>query len=69
MDKPQKEALQVAKEIVVKFIETNRVSTANFAEVFPMVYYEVLRTITTDPAGAPAPRAAGSVDRDPELDL
>lgn len=66
MDKPRKEALQVAKEIVVKFIETNRVSTGNFAEVFPMVYFEVLRTITTDPEGAPVVRPA---DQDPELDL
>lgn len=45
MDKPHKEALQVAKEITVKFIETGRVSPSNFSEVFPMVYREVLRTI------------------------
>lgn len=46
MEKDAKEALQVAKEIVVKFIETNRVSPANVHEVFPLVYRVVLETIT-----------------------
>lgn len=46
MEKDAKEALQVAKEIVVKFIETNRVSPANVHEVFPQVYRVVLETIT-----------------------
>lgn len=42
MDKFQKEALQVSKEIVVKFIEIQRVSPSNFATVFPAVYNVVL---------------------------
>jgi hypothetical protein len=46
MEKDAKEALQVSKEIVVKFIETGRVSPGNFAEVFPGVYQVVLQTIT-----------------------
>ena len=46
MEKDAKEALQVAKEIVVKFIETSRVSPSNFAEIFPAVYQVVLETIT-----------------------
>jgi hypothetical protein len=32
MDSLEKQALQVAKEIVVKFIEVGRISPANFAE-------------------------------------
>ena len=45
MEKDAKEALQVTKEIVVKFIETGRVSPANVAEVFPLVYEVVIETI------------------------
>lgn len=46
MEKYTKEALQVTKEIVVKFIETGRASPTNFAEIFPGVYQVVLETIT-----------------------
>ena len=46
MEKYAKEALQVTKEIVVKFIETGRASPTNFAEIFPGVYKVVLETIT-----------------------
>ena len=46
MDKYKKEALQVAKEIVVKFIEAGRISPANFDQIFPQVYVTVLQTIT-----------------------
>jgi hypothetical protein len=59
MDKLRKEALQVAKEIVVKFIETGKISTSNFHQVFPAIYFDVLRTITSDPdaeAGRPEGR-------------
>jgi hypothetical protein len=52
LDKEKKEALQVTKEIVVKFIETGRISPTNFNEFFASIYAEVLRTITED---APAP--------------
>ncbi len=45
VDRLQKEALQVAKEIVAKFIETRTISPANFAEVFPAIYNVVLNTI------------------------
>ncbi len=45
MDKLQKEALQVAKELVAKFIETRTISPSNFAETFPAVYKVVLETI------------------------
>lgn len=45
MDKDSKEALQVAKELTCKFIETRTVSPGNFAEVFPLIYAVVARTI------------------------
>lgn len=48
MDKVQKEALQVTKEIVVKFIETQRISPNNIGEVFPSIYKVVLATIEHD---------------------
>ena len=48
MEKDNKQALQVTKEIVIKFIEVGRVSPTNFAEVFPAVYQEVLRTIAAE---------------------
>ncbi len=46
--KLQKDALQASKEILVKFIETGRISPANFSEVFPAVYKVVLQTIRTE---------------------
>jgi hypothetical protein len=39
----------VTKEIIVKFIETGRVSPTNFAEIFPGIYQVVRETITTGP--------------------
>ena len=49
MDKDRKEALQVAKELPAKFIETRTVSPGNFAEVFPAVYKVVCTAIGVDP--------------------
>lgn len=46
MDKERKEALQVTKELVAKFIETRNISPANFAEWFPTLYNVVYATIT-----------------------
>ena len=45
MEKVNKDALQVTKEIVVKFIETQRISPSNFAEHFPSIYKIILNTI------------------------
>lgn len=45
MDKLSREALQVAKELTCKFIETRTVSPGNFAEVFPVVFRVVAQTI------------------------
>lgn len=58
MDKLHKETLQVAKEIVVKFIEMGRVSPANFEEIFPSVYTVVRRTLVD--AQFPAKTGAGA---------
>ena len=45
MDKDSKEALQVAKELTAKFIETRTVSPGNFAEIFPAVFRVVHETV------------------------
>ncbi len=45
MEKLEKEVLQVSKEIAVKFIETQRISPANFTEIFPNIYKVVLETV------------------------
>ena len=55
MEKDAKEALQVTKEIMVKFIETSRVSPSNFADIFPAVYQVVLETITKPGSGPKQP--------------
>ncbi|WP_028573774.1 hypothetical protein [Desulfonatronovibrio hydrogenovorans] len=47
MDQAQKQALQVTKEIVVKFIEVGRISPNNCHEFFSQIYHEVLRTIVS----------------------
>lgn len=56
MDTLEKQTLQVAKEIVVKFIEVGRISPANFGEHFADIYGEIRRTIA---AGGTAEDAAG----------
>lgn len=66
MEKDAKEALQVTKEIVVKFIETSRVSPGNFADIFPAVYQVVLETITKPGGGA---RSVGQGASAPAKDL
>lgn len=64
MDKVHKETLQVTKEIIVKFIETGRVSPANFQEIFPAVYTVVRQTLV-DSLFAPASGNALRDDDDP----
>ncbi len=44
MDKFEREIMQVSKEIAVKFIEGQRLSPANFEEIFPSIYRVVLET-------------------------
>ena len=57
MDKLEQMALQTTKEIVVKFVETGRISPSNFTEHFAPIYREVLRTISEGETGAPRPVA------------
>jgi len=45
MERTEKEVLQVSKEIAVKFIETQRISPANFSEIFPSIYNVVFNTV------------------------
>lgn len=61
MEKLQKEALQVSKEILVKFIEAGRVSPATFGEVFPAVFKVVCDTLAD--ASCPSPLSAGERSR------
>ncbi len=53
MEKEDKEALQVTKEIVVKFIEAQRISPTNFRELFPEIYRVVLHTIREQGPASP----------------
>jgi hypothetical protein len=59
VDKLSTLALQVAKEIVVKFVETGRISPGNFAEHFGPIYEEVLRVISRGAPSSPAPDQDG----------
>ncbi|OEU71185.1 MAG: hypothetical protein BA863_06270 [Desulfovibrio sp. S3730MH75] len=45
MDKIEKQALQVTKEIVVKFIEVGRISPSNFTENFSSIYADVIASV------------------------
>lgn len=53
MDKHAQMALQVTKEVVVKFIEIGRISPGNFGDYFGPIYEEVHKTIA--PAQATPP--------------
>lgn len=48
MEKSYREALQVAKELTCKFIETRTVTPANFAEIFPLIFSVVAETIKNE---------------------
>jgi len=60
VDKMEALALQVAKEIVVKFVETGRISPGNFAEHFGPIFEEVLRVINR---GGVTPATKDEADR------
>lgn len=51
MDKYQKLALQVAKEVVIKFIEVGRISPSNFGQNFDVIYKDIIRTVSGETAG------------------
>ena len=54
MDKYSKQALQVAKEVVIKFIEVGRISPTNFGKNFDVIYKDIMRTVTGVTAGDPS---------------
>ena len=65
-DRRSGEAFKAAKEIVIKFIETGRVSPANFTEIFPEIYRVLWRSLLeAPPAQSPASAntAAGEAGR------
>jgi len=51
MEKYQKQAMQVAKEVIIKFIEVGRISPSNFGQHFDVIYKDVVRTISGETAG------------------
>jgi hypothetical protein len=51
LDKIDKHALQVAKEVVIKFIEVGRISPNNFGEIFAEIYNSVLDTVAASASG------------------
>ncbi len=62
LDPQTKEVLKAAKEIAVKFIETGRISTANFSDIFPEIYNVVRQAVIAgqdltpvNPADKPKP--------------
>lgn len=61
MEKQYRDALQVTKEIVVKFIEVQRISPGNFAELFPAIYKVVLTSVLENTTGID--RAATGADK------
>ena len=62
VDKDSREALQVAKELTAKFIETRTVSPGNFAEIFPAVYGVVARAIAQSGQSGPCADPADDAD-------
>ncbi|MEF2145785.1 MAG: hypothetical protein V3573_10090 [Desulfovibrionaceae bacterium] len=51
MEKIDKNVLQVAKEVVIKFIEVGRISPGNFGENFALIYDAVLDTVNKAAGG------------------
>lgn len=49
LDKDQKEALQIAKELTAKLIESRTVSQSNIGDVFPNIFRIVYKTILEAP--------------------
>lgn len=46
MEKMEKQAAQIAKEVAIKFIEVGRISPGNFGEHFDRIYKDILSTLT-----------------------
>jgi hypothetical protein len=46
VEKIDKNILQVAKEVVIKFIEVGRISPGNFGENFSLIYDAIHETVS-----------------------
>ena len=57
MTPEEKQALQVTKEIVVKFIEVGKITPSNFEEHFSAIYRRVLAAIHSGQTPAPGKQA------------
>ena len=64
MEQLQKQTLQVAKEIVVKFIEIGRISPTNFAENFSSIYREVAQAVNEHDADKKGANVSGQSGQD-----
>ncbi|MGE4291243.1 MAG: hypothetical protein AB7E32_03435 [Desulfovibrio sp.] len=49
VEKVDKNILQVAKEVVIKFIEVGRISPGNFGENFTLIYDAIQNTVSRNP--------------------
>ncbi len=49
----EEQILRASKEIVVKFIETGRISPTSFPEAFRQIYEAVRQTVLDEPLPAP----------------
>ena len=57
MGSMDEQILRAAKEVVVKFIESGRVSPAGFAETFQTVYQTIEQTVRKTPPEDPSTTA------------
>lgn len=62
MGRDNKDAVQVTKEIMVKFVETGAVSPLNFARTFSDVYKAVFNTLNASQESEPK-GGAGQCDK------
>ncbi|MBF0550578.1 MAG: hypothetical protein HQK60_08585 [Deltaproteobacteria bacterium] len=57
MTSDQEIILKTAKEIVIKYIETGRLSASSFDESFKAIYQSIKETVEmTGPASGPPPK-------------
>lgn len=59
MDKADEQILRAAKEIVVKFIETGRVSPTTFSESFKTIYKAIEEVVSGDDTDLPSGKNPG----------
>jgi hypothetical protein len=65
MSSMDEQILRASKEIIVKFIETGRVSPSGFSEAFKSVYDTVVAAVKGQSEAEPAPTASKSDAKKP----